>query len=77
MRSTRASAAWAGIALATSFLSVTIVTVQPHTAATLAESVALPSYQSSTEVAKRATVTDIDATNISSERFDATNRVTR
>lgn len=45
MRSTRASAAWAGIALATSFLSVTIVGTQPHSNATraLAESVALTS----------------------------------
>ena len=34
MRSTRASAAWAGIALATSFLSVTIIGMQPHTAMT-------------------------------------------
>lgn len=31
MRSTRASAAWAGIALATSFLSVTIMGAQPRT----------------------------------------------
>jgi len=43
MRSTRASAAWAGIALATSFLSVTIIGTQPNTAATrtIAESVAM------------------------------------
>jgi hypothetical protein len=42
MRSTRAAAAWAGIALATSFLSVTIVGTQPHTNATraIAEGVA-------------------------------------
>ena len=31
MRSTRASAAWAGIALATSFLSVAILNAQPRT----------------------------------------------
>jgi hypothetical protein len=45
MRSTRAAAAWAGIALATSFLSVTIVGTQPHTNATraIAESVAMSS----------------------------------
>ena len=45
MRSTRASAAWAGIALATSFLSVTIIGTQPHTTATrtIAESVAMTS----------------------------------
>ena len=45
MRSTRASAAWAGIALATSFLSVTIIGTQPHTSATtaIAESVAITS----------------------------------
>jgi hypothetical protein len=36
MRSTRASAAWAGIAMATSFLSVTIIGTQPHNAATRA-----------------------------------------
>jgi hypothetical protein len=43
MRSTRASAAWAGIALATSFLSVTIIGTQPHTtpARAIAESVAM------------------------------------
>jgi hypothetical protein len=43
MRSTRASAAWAGIALATSFLSVTIIGTQPHNAATraIAQSVAM------------------------------------
>ena len=43
MRSTRASAAWAGIAMATSFLSVTIIGTQPHNAATraIAESVAM------------------------------------
>jgi hypothetical protein len=43
MRSTRASAAWAGIALATSFLSVTIIGMQPHTSATgaVAKNVAL------------------------------------
>ena len=43
MRSTRVSAAWAGIALATSFLSVTIIGTQPHNAAThgIAESVAM------------------------------------
>jgi hypothetical protein len=43
MRSTRASAAWAGIALATSLLSVTIIGTQPHSPATqaLAESVAM------------------------------------
>lgn len=45
MRSTRASAAWAGIALATSFLSVTIIGTQPHTSApaAIAESVAITS----------------------------------
>lgn len=44
MRSTRASAAWAGIALATSFLSVTIIGTQPHTATrAIAESVAMTS----------------------------------
>ena len=43
MRSTRASAAWAGIALATSFLSVTIIGMQPHTATTrtIAQTVAV------------------------------------
>jgi hypothetical protein len=45
MRSTRASAAWAGIALATSFLSVTIIGLQPHPSATnaIAKNVALTS----------------------------------
>lgn len=45
MRSTRASAAWAGIALATSFLSVMIIGTQPHNTATraIAESVAMTS----------------------------------
>lgn len=76
MRSTRASAAWAGMALATSFLSVAIVSVQPHTAATLAESVALPRYETA-QVVERADVTDVDAENIKSRRFDVTSRVNR
>jgi hypothetical protein len=47
MRSTRASAAWAGIALATSFLSVTIIGTQPRNEATraLAQSVAMSSLR--------------------------------
>jgi len=45
MRSTRASAAWAGIAMATSFLSVLIIGTQPHSNGTraLTESVAMTS----------------------------------
>lgn len=45
MRSTRVAAAWSGIALATSFLSVTIVGTQPASNATraIAESVAMTS----------------------------------
>ena len=49
MRSTRASAAWAGMALATSFLSVAITSMQPHTTApttTVAANVTLPSSRS-------------------------------
>lgn len=62
MRSTRAAAAWAGIALATSFLSVTIVGTQPHNTATraIAESVAMSSLPvnalGSTNTIKRANV---------------------
>jgi hypothetical protein len=46
MSETRASAAWAGIAMATSLLSVTIVGTQPHTTtatSAIAESVAMTS----------------------------------
>ena len=52
MRSTRASTAWAGVALATSFLSVTIIGAQPHTTATseVAQSVTAPSDDSSNVV---------------------------
>lgn len=49
MRSTRASAAWAGVALATSFLSVAITSMQPHTTDTstaITANVTLPSSRS-------------------------------
>jgi hypothetical protein len=71
MRSTRASAAWAGIALATSFLSVTIIGMQPHTAATraIAESVAMTTTpvnalgsDNSLRALKRVDVAKSDAT---------------
>jgi hypothetical protein len=68
MRSTRVSAAWAGIALATSFLSVTIIGTQPHNEATraLAQSVAMTSLRvnalGSANAPKRADVVEIHST---------------
>lgn len=56
MRSTRVAAAWAGIALATSFLSVTIIGMQPHTRA--AERVALTSSSVVAPVVKQVDVAD-------------------
>ncbi|MET0534506.1 MAG: hypothetical protein ABW171_09805 [Steroidobacter sp.] len=73
MRSTRASAAWAGIALATSFLSMTIL-AQPHTPATstVAQTVAAPSNDSlqtlQPEAAKHVAAAGVDATKESSDR---------
>jgi hypothetical protein len=66
MRSTRASAAWAGIALATSFLSVMIIGTQPHSSPTraLATSVAMTSTRdalsnTSLRALKQAEVADV------------------
>lgn len=70
MRSTRASTAWAGVALATSFLSVAIIGVQPHTTATnaVAQSVVAPSDNSSlivkpVDVAERGNLTSMRQAN--------------
>lgn len=84
MRSTRASAAWAGVALATSFLSVAITSMQPHSTepTAIAANVTLPSPRSEdslhalnhVDAVESAKVTSVDSRAASSQLYGLVDR---